>query len=344
MGKKLPQSGNGFSRRDFLKRVSGAAAAAAANRVLPADSAAALPAPPAPIDPRSLLHESLSEGFDLPGNAGRLQMLGGKAVHFGPENEFVGYMSRQRMQQAADAMNAARRSMPALEQPTWASLVNRALADGQDSAVTDLPSNLAPLHYNHLTGQWHAAVRMPTERPDVYNWRYLKAGELPPKGFAEFADVGDLAAAMDDVQESGYYYGTLSHPPSWPRGGNIAERPGNAIESFQQQWLGERAERLKWERNQVGEDARKIDPELLEDFNLAPGGRPNHDLPLGAKFYSRGPLTGLLDETSLSENTLLPGEDAQSPRNAKAARALRYATVLAPLLAGFGEDDSRNDR
>lgn len=325
--------GRKINRRDFLKGVGATAASAAAGKIpLPVPQIAQQVSQAAGIDPSILLPPGLSKGFSLPHGMGELVMLGDKAVRWGGWDAPEGSLTRRQMEEVAKAMERARSVMPpgmSLQSLKDDILWNLSVPTGVGPSIP----LMQPLHYNHLTGRWHEAAYVPTEDPSVRQIRYLKASQTAPPGFEQFSidptdgrivgdgfGTGDIHAMIDDVMESDWTSGTLNSPPGMLRG-HIDHRyngsPHNAIEDFRQDWLRDRTHALHEAQRSADGDARRVDPELLRDFELAPGGR----------FQQTATLTP--DDSQITGNQGLPGDE----RTSRTGRIRRLLEVGVPITA-----------
>ena len=296
------------NRRDFLKRLVGAAASAAMPKVPGTSVAPAAAVPSAGLNPADILPPAFAEGFDIPVMGGQVVSMGGKPVMWNAPELY--HMTKPEMLRVKAMLERANASLPAL-------------------------SGDQPLFYNHLTNQWHemagegsiAEYLSPHyghASPTASTWatRWLKAGRTAPPGHTALEHSPYL---KEDFEESLWYGNPLTQPAGYwtQRGDGLTTDRRGLLHDIERDWAKERDNYLRARMGDTGGDARKIDdPDLLSDFELAPGTRFE-------------PLAGL----TASREVPLPLEQPRQPYMSKARKAAAAAPFLAvPLLAPREEE------
>lgn len=338
---------NLMSRREFLRRVGGAAGAAALPSLPPAAAALTQAAVPA-IDPKLLLPPALVKGFNMPHGFGELVGQGPLTANWNADPALAS-LSRPQMQEIVAAMRRAKQTYPGrdLAMQKLGPLVD-------ESASNDVYPDLA---FNHLTGQWHATVRLPM--PDgTIQTRYMIAGQQPPR---ELWDLQHLADMRRDLQESAHFEATLYEPsglykiyannPPAPRFVDADSDPretrwtfdldrGDMADNLERNWLNERKYLFREQMQKTDNDARKVEPQLLDDLGLAPGGRYSMPPALQDTGTPTG-LMSLLDDPSAPADDIQPNKlwQGRYPKGMyRAAAGSALAGLLAPIVMQESQD------
>lgn len=295
-----------MNRREFLKGTGAVAASAAASR-LPLPRAADAASARQVLSQADVLPPAFEAGFSLPNTGENIVMLNNDAVLWG--GDWYGNMTKEQMLANRAILERARQAMP---------------------ATTD-----RPLMFNHLTNQWHEeALRhaVPADGGDPASWQrvFMKSGRRAPDAHNLLQTETYLP---EDFGSSAWESGTLT------KGAFGGKRP-NAVDGFEDEWWRDRRGALQGQLREKGGNAKEMAQSddgvrLIQELGLAPGGRANHDKPVGVEVYRRGPLRGLMDETSIGGSVAppLPTDDFNAPRRGSDMRRLRYSpALLAPLL------------
>lgn len=331
-----------MNRRDFLKRATGAAAAAA----LPSVPAAAAVSQAIGFDPSDpsriagmLLPRALEKGLRLPGG-GEIVAYRGDAHLWGLEDYYG--ISKEQMQQIKAAMEAAKQALP--------------------SAPKEGIS-----YFNTLTGQWHQRAAIPREfdeanMPTYVEMPYLKAGQSVPP---EFSELNTESWLPEDIASFRYSDGSLTKPglpvqrifsANAPpdsailsyAGPDQTGLPGPArtqIENFERDWRDAQREALEYYRQQSKDPSQSQKGKAryqkqLETLGLAPGGRYSTPPALQDTGSPTG-IMGLLDDPSApadepQPNKLWQGRYPKGMYRIAAGSAL--AGLLAPIVMQENED------
>lgn len=279
------------NRREFLKRVTGAAASAALPKLpgVPADASPGV-LPAAGLNPADILPPAFENGFHIPGVGGLLVSMDGKPVVWG-ENELM-HMTKQQMLRTKAILGRANSALP--------------VASGDQ-----------PLFYNHMTNQWHemAGESNINAIPESWRTRWLKAGRTAPPGHRALEHSGHL---KEDFDESLWAGEPLTQPAGvLTQGGRVTDKRG-LLHDIEKDWARERGGYLRNAIEQEGGDARKVDADVLQDFGLTPGGRFN-------------PLEGLNPSREVELPIEQPRQPYMSKvRKAAAAAPFLAVPLLAP--------------
>lgn len=187
---RIPKVPEAISRRDFLRKIGGAAAAAALPQA-PAPAPAALAAAVArSIGPADHLPDAFASGFQVPGAGGGVLSLGdGSVLHVDGSHHVQGARGRAGWQLSKDQLQEAQ----------------AALRAARDAAASAPHGRRA--HYNFLTKQWHELTDLGTDS------EALRVGFLRPGVEGNYKYEDPLGVGELDFQAMRDNYGTLDQPP-----------------------------------------------------------------------------------------------------------------------------------
>lgn len=316
---------NLMSRREFLRRVGGAAGAAA----LPTLPAIAAVPSQIPADPfaealaqlaRMKIPPALERGFRLPGGA-EILASGGDAHMWGPEDLFG--MTKEEMQQTKAAMEAARAALP--------------------SAPKEGIS-----YFNHLTGQWHRQANVQT-KPHSWEFSYLRSGEEVPSAIVE-ASKDFEPWLPEDISSFRFTDGTLTKPgmpfkraisqSGYPSQTGEVGPARTQIENLTRDWREAQTQLLEAAKNDPTPEGRKRYQEQLDTLGLAPGGRYSMPPALQDTGTPTG-LMSLLDDPSAPADDIQPNKlwQGRYPKGMyRAAAGSALAGLLAPIVMQESQD------
>lgn len=283
------------SRREFLKRVTGAAASAA----LPKLPEAPVPAAEAQAisDGVRRVPPGLIRGFTLPGGAqlGRINGQGPVRMVAWPEAppELMSFADLDELNRQASLAEAAIPSIKHFEIPD--------------------EENLGPTHlWNYLTKQWHPVVEtMPA--PNRYETIYLQPDSAAPRGARHLFD--EYQAGDPDEWEFDVDIGDV--PPTWESARHSLNFDMEAVHRSILEDSHASSQKEHREIMRSNPEYARAHIDRLRGLGYAPGTRFN-------------PLEGL----SPSREVELPSEQPRQPYMSKVRKAAAAAPFLAvPLLA-----------
>lgn len=291
MGKSMlgPQT-----RRDFLKRLVGAAASAAMPK-LP-EAPAAVPAAPAVKfveDPR------IMSGFSGLSTFGKSKGHG--HANFWIEGDFP----------ETDGLDAGQvRSLIKRRfnlNPDEPDKLPWSLTEGVPHWSDDPEGRIGYHEYNAITRKWHPVVAIPNKERGI-SIRYLEPGSAIPENA--------LSGNPDSIATSPW------SDPEFLDGNHVFDSPGEMSNHLMDDWRHLRS--YEFEKKGPNKDDLARDPELRRDYLRSAAER---GIAHGTRFE---PLAGL----TASREVPLPIEQPRQPHMSKARKAAAAAPFLAvPLLA-----------
>lgn len=197
--------------------------------------------------------------------------------------------------------------------------IGRASANFRDIKALDRDGQgMGDLAWNDITKQWHQVVRMPSDNPNVLNYRYLEPGSKLP---AEAADWFPTLESYDDFRDST----------------ELFDSPGQLGNQLLKQSYTDAA---RTARRQGPDKAEMKDPEYRKRYieqatrdGLTPGGRPETP-------------RALMDSGLPTGNMAIPGADDAGSlpsligrlRRAQKPAATGIMSLAPALLAPQGEE------
>lgn len=287
-----------MNRREFLRSVGGAAASAAVPK-LPGIEAPAAGAAVKFVDDPKMIH-GFRDGLSSFGDMG----YGGYWVDADyPEMEGLSHKQATAVIRRLNLERAAQAPQPLQEAR---------------------PEGVSHYAWNRYSQQWHPAVRLPTDRPNVTRLRYLEPDSaIPPEALSP-ESFGDLAERWQGMEMGDT---------------DFFQTP----EAFGQHLMEDWRRHKLWDMRERGPSKEDLsqDPELLERYaqqakrdGIAPGGRFEQQPPLD--LAPRSPRTREFDLP------LDPSVTPQEPQvNRQNFRRYLAPALLAPALTSPVDTDRR---